>query len=38
MISKDVADRIGVQDNWKNIKNFEIRGRKEKLNLVKIYS
>ena len=38
IISKDVADRIGVQGNWKNIKNFEIRGRKEKLNLVKIYS
>ena len=38
IISKDVADRIGVQENWKNVKNFEIRGRKEKLNLVKIYS
>ena len=38
IISENVADRIGVQDNWKNIKNFEIRGRKEKLNLVKIYS
>ena len=37
IISKDVADRIGVQDNWENIKNFEIRGRKEKLDLVKIY-
>ena len=37
IISKDVADRIGVQDNWENIKDFEIRGRKEKLDLVKIY-
>ena len=38
IISKDVAERIGVQDNWENISNFEIRGRKEKLDLVKIYS
>ena len=38
IISKDIADRIGVQDNWENIKDFEIRGRKEKLDLVKIYA
>ena len=38
IISKDVADRIGLTGNWDDIKNYKIRGRKQGIDLVKIYS
>lgn len=37
IVSKDFADKIVLPKKYKNIKNFEIRGRKKGINLVKIY-
>ena len=38
IISKDVASRIGLKCKYEDIQNYRIRGRKEGMDLVKIYS
>ena len=38
IISKDVASRIGLKCKYEDIQNYKIRGRKEGMELVKIYS
>ena len=38
IISKDVASRIGLKCKYEDIQNYKIRGRKEGMDLVKIYS
>ena len=38
IISKEVASRIGLNGKYEDIQNYKIRGRKEGMDLVKIYS
>ena len=38
IISKDVASRIGLKCKYEDIQNYKIRGRKEGMDLVKIYN